>query len=63
MREIGAFDAKNKLGTLLDWVEAGETVAITGAARLWPISRPQAPLSISKQPKQPRSGFEPGVAA
>jgi prevent-host-death family protein len=29
MREIGAFEAKNKLAQLLDWVAAGETVAIT----------------------------------
>ena len=29
MREIGAFEAKNRLGTLLDWVEAGEEVVIT----------------------------------
>jgi prevent-host-death family protein len=29
MREIGAFEAKNKLGTLLDWVVAGEEVLIT----------------------------------
>jgi antitoxin (DNA-binding transcriptional repressor) of toxin-antitoxin stability system len=29
MREIGAFEAKNKLGQPLDWIEAGETVAIT----------------------------------
>lgn len=29
MREIGAFEAKNKLGTLLDWVEQGEEVLIT----------------------------------
>jgi prevent-host-death family protein len=29
MREIGAFEAKNKLGTLLDWVESGEEVIIT----------------------------------
>jgi prevent-host-death family protein len=29
MREIGAFEAKNKLGTLLDWVESGEEVLIT----------------------------------
>ena len=28
MREIGAFEAKNKLGTLLDWVENGEEVLI-----------------------------------
>ncbi len=29
MREVGAFEAKNKLGTLLDWVENGEEVLIT----------------------------------
>ncbi|MCC6867373.1 MAG: type II toxin-antitoxin system prevent-host-death family antitoxin [Burkholderiales bacterium] len=29
MREIGAFDAKNRFGTLLDWVERGEQVVIT----------------------------------
>jgi prevent-host-death family protein len=29
MREIGAFEAKNRFGQLLDWVEAGEAVAIT----------------------------------
>lgn len=29
MREVGAFEAKNKLGTLLDWVEKGEEVLIT----------------------------------
>ena len=29
MKEIGAFEAKNRLGTLLDWVEGGEEVLIT----------------------------------
>ena len=29
MREIGAFEAKNRFGTLLDWVEKGEEVVIT----------------------------------
>jgi prevent-host-death family protein len=29
MREIGAFEAKNKLGQLLDLVESGEEVLIT----------------------------------
>lgn len=29
MREIGAFEAKTKLGQLLDWVEAGEEIVIT----------------------------------
>ena len=40
MREIGAFEAKNKLGTLLDWVESGEEIMITrrgkAVARLVP---------------------------
>ena len=40
MREVGAFEAKNKLGTLLDWVELGEEVLITrrgkAVARLVP---------------------------
>jgi prevent-host-death family protein len=40
LREIGAFEAKNKLGTLLDWVEQGEEVLITrrgkAVARLVP---------------------------
>ena len=29
MQEVGAFEAKNRLGTLLDWVERGEEVVIT----------------------------------
>ena len=29
MREVGAFEAKNKLGQLLDLVEQGEEVIIT----------------------------------
>jgi prevent-host-death family protein len=37
MREIGAFEAKNKLGTLLDWVERGEEVVITRRGK--PIAR------------------------
>ena len=40
MREIGAFEAKNRLGTLLDWVESGEEIIITrrgkAVARLIP---------------------------
>ena len=42
MREIGAFEAENKLGTLLDWVAAGEEVLITrhgkAVARLVPAT-------------------------
>lgn len=40
MRKIGAFEAKNKFGTLLDWVANGEEVLITrrgkAVARLVP---------------------------
>lgn len=42
MREIGAFEAKSKLGTLLDWVASGEEVLITrrgkAVARLVPAT-------------------------
>lgn len=37
MREIGAFDAKNKFGTLLDYVEKGEEIVITRRGK--PIAR------------------------
>ena len=33
MREVGAFEAKNKFGQLLDWVEDGEEVVITRHGR------------------------------
>jgi prevent-host-death family protein len=40
MREIGAFEAKNKFGSLLDWVAQGEEILITrhgkAVARLVP---------------------------
>lgn len=29
MKEVGAFEARNRFGTLLDWVERGEEVVIT----------------------------------
>jgi prevent-host-death family protein len=42
VREVGAFEAKNKLGTLLDWVANGEEVLITrhgkAVARLVPAT-------------------------
>jgi prevent-host-death family protein len=42
MREVGAFEAKNTLGSLLDLVEHGEEVVITRrgkpVARLAPIA-------------------------
>jgi prevent-host-death family protein len=56
MREVGAFEAKNKLGQLLDLVEQGEEVTITrhgkAVARLAPIrpihSREQARAAIRR---------------
>ncbi len=43
MREVGALEAKNKLGTLLNWVEKGEEIVITrhgkAVARLVPDLR------------------------
>ena len=41
MREIGALEAKNKFGQLLDWVERGEEITIANrgvpVARLVPV--------------------------
>ena len=34
MREVGAFEAKSRLGQLLDWVEAGEEVVITRRGKI-----------------------------
>jgi prevent-host-death family protein len=56
MREVGAFEAKNKLGQLLDLVEQGEEVTITRhgkkVARLVPAkpihSREQARAAIRR---------------
>jgi prevent-host-death family protein len=43
MREVGAFEAKNTLGTLLDWVERGEEVLITRRGRAVARLVPAAP--------------------
>ena len=56
MREVGAFEAKNKLGQLLDLVEQGEEVTITrhgkAVARLAPVrpmhSREQALAAMQR---------------
>ena len=42
MHEIGAFQAKNKLGALLDLVEQGEEVTITRHGK--PVARLVAPV-------------------
>jgi prevent-host-death family protein len=43
MRGVGAFEAKNRFGQLLDWVERGEEITITRhgreVARLVPAKR------------------------
>ena len=55
MREIGAFEAKNKLGQLLDLVERGEEIIITRhgkeVARLVPqkaVNREQARAAVKR---------------
>jgi prevent-host-death family protein len=52
MREIGAFEAKNKLGQLLDWVEAGEEVVITRRGRV--VARLVPPCTAA-DPEQARN--------
>ena len=44
MRKVGAFEAKNKLGQLLDWVEAGEEVLITRRGKAVAKLGPPAPV-------------------
>ena len=55
MTEIGAFEAKNKLGSLLDRVESGEEIVITRhgkpVARLIPIESGCAELIASLKGK------------
>ena len=56
MREVGAFEAKNKLGQLLDLVEQGEEITITRhgkeVARLVPVrsirSREEARAALQR---------------
>jgi prevent-host-death family protein len=56
MREVGAFEAKNKLGQLLDLVEHGEEIIITRhgkeVARLVPplkaVNREQARAAVKR---------------
>jgi prevent-host-death family protein len=59
MREVGAFEAKNKLGTLLDWVENGEEVVITphgkAVARLIPNTAAHNPNEAVAASKRIRS--------
>ena len=52
MREIGAFEAKNKLGTLLDWVENGEEVLITRHGK--PVARLVPAAASRRQYRRPQ---------
>jgi prevent-host-death family protein len=49
MREIGAFEARNKLRQLLDWVEAGEEVVITRRGRIVARLVPPRPVVDREQ--------------
>ena len=65
--EIGAFEAKNKLGMLLDRVEHGEEIIITRhgkpVARLVPtttlIDKPQARAALERIRKRAGNSKEP----
>ena len=54
LREIGAFEAKTRLGQLLDWVEAGEDVIITRRRKV---------VARLAQPVTPRNSERPRDAA
>jgi prevent-host-death family protein len=49
MREVGAFEAKNKLGKLLDLVERGEEVIITRHGREVARLVPPRPVRTREQ--------------
>jgi prevent-host-death family protein len=64
MKEIGAFEAKNKLAELLDLAESGEEIIITRhgrqVARLGPIQKPfdrEAARQAVEEIKQMRKGM------
>ena len=55
LREVGAFEAKNTLGTLLDRVERGEEIVITRHGK--PVARLVPNLGHANQ-NQARAAFE-----
>jgi len=63
MREVGAFEAKNTLGTLLDRVEQGEEIVITRhgkpVARLVPnpetVDRAEAQAAVDRLRERARA--------
>jgi prevent-host-death family protein len=56
MREVGAFEAKSKLGQLLDWVEAGEEVVITRRGKV--VAKLVPPSSRRVDEEQARAAVE-----
>jgi prevent-host-death family protein len=57
MHEIGAFEAKDKLGTLLDWVVAGEEVVIMRHGRAVARLVPAAPTFDREAARQAARGL------
>lgn len=55
MREVGAFEAKNTLGSLLDRVEEGEEIVITRHGK--PVAR-LIPNPRSKHPEEVEAAVE-----
>lgn len=55
LREVGAFEAKNTLGTLLDRVERGEEIVITRHGK--PVAR-LVPNTGHADQNQARAAFE-----
>jgi len=60
MREIGAVEAKSKLGTLLDWVAGGEEVLITRSGKV--VAR-LVPPQVHDDPTQAHRAVEGILAA
>lgn len=56
MKEIGAFEAKNTLGSLLDLVEQGEEITITRHGK--PVARLVAPKSGFDRERAQRAADE-----
>jgi prevent-host-death family protein len=57
MREIEAFEVKNKLEQLLDWVEAGEEVVITRRGRVVARLVPPRPVVDPDQARNAAAGI------
>jgi prevent-host-death family protein len=63
MREVGAFEAKNRFGTLLDWVERGEEVLITRRGKIVARLVPGASGFDKVKAEQPRRASLHGAQA